>query len=146
MPNGLIEEYKSLREELLLHIKLERQILALSGTVFFIVFGVLNQVGTKLDHDLWGIILMALITPLFLLYRGEVFSIAKIASYIEKFIEPKVKGLEWTGTHIKARPRYGKQIFTWTSFRGNPHQTTSIYFMVLLAISWAVPWYLKGAN
>jgi len=140
----LIEEYKALREEILLHIKFERQILAISGTVFFVALAFLTQLSVELDRDLWGVILIGLMTPLFLLYRVEVMTIAKISSYIQKFIESKVEDLEWTGAHIEAIPKFGRGLFHWWLLDIGASRVIGFYFLILLSIAWALPWYLDG--
>ena len=143
--NVLLEEYKTLREELMLHIKLEKQILALSGTLYFLALTFFSKLETSIDYDLCSIILILLLTPLFIIYRVEVFSIAKIASYIEKCIEPKAKGLNWTRLHIRALPTHGKKCFNWRTFEISSSAVIGIYFLVLLALSWVFPIYLKGS-
>lgn len=143
MNSNIIEEYKTLREEVLLHIRMERQILALSGTVFFVVVAFLSKAGVS--PSLWGVLLMALITPIFLLYREEVCAIAKIASYIHYCIEPRVEGLEWAHAHIDAIPKYGKDIFIRPSLELSPSRVIGAYFLVLLAVSWALP-FIKDSH
>lgn len=142
MTNGLLEEYRTLREEILLHIRLERQILALSGTVFFVGLAFLDQARSSLAPDLWGVLLIGLLTPLFLLYRAELFAIAKIAAYVQICIEPKVEGLEWTGAHIKAMPIHGVHEFPRPGFEVPPHRAIAAYFVALFGTAWSVPFLL----
>ena len=144
MLNVLLEEYRTLREELLLHIRQERQIVVVSGTVYFAMLAFLAKFGQTLSVDLWGIAPIVFLTPLFLLYRAELFSIAKIASYIGRFIEPEAKGLRWTRANIESSSKFGNKLFGWFPFRVSPHQAIGLYFIVLLFISWVVPPYLKG--
>lgn len=134
-----LEEYKSLREEVLLHIKLERQILALAGTIFFLALTFLAKALPESHADIWSIVIMILLTPLFALYRAELFAIAKIASYIEEFIEPQVEGLKWTGTHIQGLKRFDKA-GPRVRFKISSHEAASIYFVVLLVVAWSLPW------
>ena len=140
-----LEEYKSLREEVLLHIKLERQILALTGTVFFLALTFAAKFLPESHADIWSIVIMILLTPLFALYRAELFAIAKIASYIEEFIEPNVKGLRWTGTHIQGVKRFDKASPR-APFKISSHQAAGIYFVVLLVVAWALPWVFDGCT
>ncbi len=135
----MLEEYNTLREELLLHIKLERQVLALSGTVAFVAFTFCAKFATVVPYDLYGVILLLLLTPIFLVYRAESFTIAKIASYIENCIESKVDGLNWTGHNINKPARRSWRVLDLSSTA-----TGAIYFLILLLLSWGLPLYLKG--
>ena len=140
---AVLEEYKTLREEILLHIKLEKQVFALSGTLYFLVLSFMTSSKINVNHDYSGVILLLLITPLFVIYRTEHFTIGKIASYIEKCIESKVDGLDWTRLHSQSHLRYPSKFLKWILLSSNT--AVSIYFIVLLLLSWLIPAYLKGS-
>lgn len=144
MSDVLLEEYKTLREELLLHVKLERQILALSGTLAFLVLTFMTRIGAVHNYDLWGVTLVVLLTPVFIIYRMEVFAVAKIASYIELCIESRIPDLCWTTRHIRSHPTFGSQLWSCGVVKLDSLTAIGIYFLVLLALSWAIPIWLKG--
>ncbi len=141
MRNALIEEYKTLRDEIITHIKLKRQMVGLSGTVVVIAITFCEKTAASISYDLLGVLLLILLVPIFLVYRAECFSIAKIASYIEKRIESKVEGLNWAGANINRPSRRGLRIFDIRS-----STTEAMYFLMLLMVSWGVPCYLKKSS
>ncbi len=143
MQDALLEEYKTLREEILLHVLLEKQIFALSGTLYFLALTFMTGLKMDTNFDLLGIILLLLLIPLFIIYRNEVFTIGKIASYIEKCIEPNVKYLDWTRLHIRSTPKYESKFLKWTVWPS--YIGVSIYFIILFLLSWLIPIYLKGS-
>lgn len=140
---ALLEEYKTLREELLLHIKGTNQILISSGTLAFVALAFLIKI--DVDYDVCGILLLLLLTPLFFKYRNEVFSIARIATYIEKRIEVKVEGLNWTTQYNEACATH-PSCFRFHRYlrKVSPHAEV-YYFLILLAMTWSLPVYLKKA-
>jgi len=144
MSNAILEEYRTLREELLLNITLERQILTISSTIYFAILAFLCKFGNNISVGMWSIILLLVITPHFLLYRAVLFKIGNIASYIEKFIESEVKELRWTQAYIEAIPKFGKRVFGKWSFNLSKHQVIGIYYLIFLFISCFVPPYFTG--
>ena len=48
----LLEEYKTLREEILLHMKLEKQIFAISGTLYFLALTFMTGLKMDTNYDL----------------------------------------------------------------------------------------------
>lgn len=108
MSEAVLEEYRALREEILLHLRLRRQVVALSGSLFFVVLGFLAQSKDLVAYDLWGILCLLILLPLIMIYRYEVFAIARIASYIERFIEPRVEGLTWTRANVEAASHFNR--------------------------------------
>lgn len=140
----LLEEYRSLREEMLLHLKLERQILALSGSLFFLILNFLRvSKDLNIDFTLYGVILQLSLLPLYVIFRVEVLTNAKIASYIQVCIEPKISTLSWTGLNIKATPEFYKRAGWGIDFAR--HFGSNLYFLILLVLSWFIPLHLKGS-
>jgi len=137
----LLEEYKTLREELLLHIRVINQILISSGTLAFVALTFLIKIDVA--YDVCGIVLLLLLIPLFFKYRDEVFSIARIATYIEKRIEQRVEGLNWTTQYNRACAAQ-PSCFRFHRYltRTLPHAEVC-YFMILLVMTWLLPIYLN---
>ena len=133
----IIEEYKTLREELMLHMKLQRQALAFSGTAFFAILALLAKTDRSIDPEILGIGLLSIITPMFMLFLSESYRIAEIATYIEARIEPKVTGLEWTRLNAANKPgsahRYGSSSFSSSAFT-LPHAASHTCFRCARAI------------
>jgi hypothetical protein len=143
LQNASLEEYKTLREELLLHIKVINQIIVSSGALYFVALTFLSKI--DVNYDLSGILLLSLLIPLFFKYRYEVFTIAKIASYIEKCIETKIDGLNWTGLHMQSLSKH-RSSFTLLTFLGGVWRNAEVfYFLILLTLTWLLPLYLKKA-
>lgn len=140
---ALLEEYKTLREELLLHIKGINQILISSGTLAFVALTFLIKIGV--NYDVCGIVLLLLLLPLFFKYRNEVFSIARIVTYLEKRIEARVEGLNWTTQYNEACAKYRSCFRFHRCLRKVSPHAEVYYFMVLLVMTWLLPVYLKKA-
>lgn len=145
---AVLEEYRTLREELLLHMKWGRQIVAASGPLFFIAVGGFLQFESSEATVVLGLVLLLVLVPLFLIYRAEVFSIARIASYIEKCIEPSVDGLRWTRAnaasrieHPKSKVRkFASRVMAPPTLRGG----VILYFAIMVALAWWLPVHLLG--
>jgi hypothetical protein len=137
--NLLIEEYKTLRSELLLHMKQSQQVLAWSGTIAVATVGLCLKAVDIIPKEYSGLILLAIITPITLVYKHECFVIGKIASYIQHRIEPVLVDLNWTTDNFLKPNPSGLRIL---DFRSS--SIGSIYFSVLLAGSWIFPWSLTG--
>ncbi len=137
----LMEEYKTLREELLLHIRVINQILISSGTLAFVALTFLIKM--DVDYDVCGIVLLLLLIPLFFKYRDEVFYIARIASYIEKRIEQRLDELNWTTQYNRACATHPSCFRFHRYLTGVLPHAEVCYFMILLAMTWLLPVYLN---
>ena len=86
-----IEEFKSLRSEIELRIRLRSQLLAISLTLFG-VLATLNIKGTPIELLLLYPLLAAFIAGEWCYHDLRIFA---VADYIKKRIEPKVPGIGW---------------------------------------------------
>ncbi|MEM7456984.1 MAG: hypothetical protein AAF456_21755, partial [Planctomycetota bacterium] len=146
---NILEEYKTLREELMLHVRLERQIVGLSSTLIFVVLGVFANLDNPALNQLCGLTLLMLLAPITLLYTHETFAIAKIASYIQQHIESRVPNLSWTTKHIEGLNRFATSQDRHPWYRRVPHLSVRIcvllYFSTLTVLAWSLPFYFEAS-
>lgn len=143
--NYSIEEYKTLREEILLRVRLQFQAVIFSGTAFFLALTFLSRMEPyKFNVEYWGLMLLLMINPFYLMYRMHVFAIAKIASYIEKCIEPDHDGLNWTGSHILSSSINNYENLSFLDKFNVSINIISMYFFTMTLISWVLPWKLNS--
>ncbi len=142
----LIDEYRTLREELMLHMKQEWQVIGASATLAFVVVGVFAKIDDPVAYQLSGLALQMLLAPLSMIYTHESFAIAKIASFLQKNVERELTGLSWTTQHIVALSRFAEREkeHSWHERVSNVpiRLAVILYFSLLLVLSWALPFYL----
>lgn len=98
----ILEEYKTLREELLLHSAQKRQVIIWLTTAYIALTGVILKYGEFLNCDIASTILLLLLIPFISLYQDESDCIGSIASYIENYIEMKLPDLKWTKSNVES--------------------------------------------
>ena len=129
----MLEEYRTLREELLMHLKQSHQVLFWSGSIVAATLGIFFRSSSSIPPDYAGLALLTILTPIVMVYRHESFIVGKIASYIQHRIESKTDGLNWTKANFNKLKN---------SYYGNfeLHSTSigSVYFAVLFALAWVL--------
>lgn len=138
--NYSLEEYRTLREELLLHLKMSIQVLIWAGAAVAAVLGILAKMESEAANSLFvlenwiGLLLLAVVTPFVIVYRQERFTIARIATYIEVRFEKNIPDLCWTTKNAE----YKKE-----KFGSGSKGASAVYFLTLISLSFAIP-FLNG--
>ncbi len=99
----LLEEYRTLREELLLHYRLSRQAIVWMSTAFVALVGLFLKFEPPVSWKLASSVHTLLLIPFLSLYQHERTKIIRIASYLEVCIEPHSEELNWSGRYVRSK-------------------------------------------
>lgn len=136
---GLLEEYKTIRGEILQTQAQRIQIISLTvgaiGVILSISFGlVLRAETTPLDKLLLitvgaAIVIYVILIPSLIMMISVQQAIQRLGGYIRLFIEPQVPGLNWENRMQKFKIQ--------TRFAGGLHGMGAMYYFLAI-----LPWFL----